>query len=101
MSHSQTLPPAVVPVTSTAVPASAAPSAPPSKPKKSRHRNVPLRDENGKLRATFEVAPSSTPDQRARFKSLARMLPHLWFIDQPSPLWVDGKPPGAAVTSVR
>lgn len=99
MGHIQTLPPAVdhAPAPVLGTPA----SAPAAKPKKSRHRNVPLRDENGKLRATFEFAPSSTPDQRARFKSLARMLHQLWFIDQPSPLWVDGKPPGSATTPAR
>ncbi len=101
MSHIQTLSPAVVTATNTAAAAPAAPSVLDAKPKKSRHRNVPLRDENGKLRATFEVAPCSTPDQRARFKSLARMLHQLWFIDQPSPLWVDGKPPGSVTTPAR
>lgn len=96
MGHIQTLTLAVDPAPAPALASMSVLAAKP--PKKSRHRNVPLRDENGKLRATFEVAPSSTPDQRARFKSLARMLHQLWFIDQPSPLWVDGKPPGSAIT---
>jgi hypothetical protein len=63
-----------------------------------RCRHQPLRDEQGQLRAIIEVAPSATPEQRARFTSLARMLHQLWFIDQPSPLWVNNQPPAFAHT---
>jgi hypothetical protein len=80
----------VIPTRVTPVRAALAPVKP---GQKSRCRNVPLRDDHGELRAIIEVAPSSTPDQRARFTSLARFLHQRWFIDQPSPLWVDGKPP--------
>jgi hypothetical protein len=48
----------------------------------------------------YEVAPTTTPEQRERFKALARMLHQRWFIDQPSPLWVDGKPPAAVTSSI-
>jgi hypothetical protein len=63
-----------------------------------RCRHQPLRDEHGELRAIIEVAPSATPEQHARFTSLARMLHQLWFIDQPSPLWVNNQPPAFAHT---
>ncbi len=63
-----------------------------------RCRHQPLRDEQGQLRAIIEGAPSATLEQRARYKSLARMLHQMWFIDQPSPLWVNNRPPGLTQT---
>jgi hypothetical protein len=47
----------------------------------------------------MEVAPSSTPDQRARFKALAQTLHQLWFIERPSPLSTGtGSPAPAPLT---
>ena len=88
----------VIPTRVTPVRAALAPVKP---GRKSRCRNLPLRDDHGELRAIIEVAPSSTPDQRARFASLARFLHQRWFIDQPSPLWVDGKPPAWSHASIN
>ncbi len=98
MAHIQTLQPAADPGLPTAPAAADAPSKP--KARGGRRRNLPPRDEHGRLRVVYEVAPTATLEQRERFKALARMLHQRWFIDQPSPLWVDGKPPAAVSSSI-